>query len=72
MDNAPWHKGAEIKEIIEETGAKLLYLPPYSPDLNPIEHAWANLKQFIKKLAHTALTMMEKIHKYIICELTIL
>jgi transposase len=72
MDNAPWHKGIEIKEIIEKTGAKLLYLPPYSPDLNPIEHAWANLKKFIKKLAHTTLTIIEKIHKYINCELTIL
>lgn len=65
MDNAPWHKGEEIKKIIEDTGAKLIFLPPYSPDLNPIEHAWANLKQFIKKLAHTTLKIIEKIHKYI-------
>jgi transposase len=65
MDNAPWHKGEEIAKIIEETGAKLVFLPPYSPDLNPIEHAWANLKKFIKKLAHTSLTMIKKIHKYI-------
>ncbi len=36
MDNAPWHKGNDIKELIESTGAKLLKLPPYSPDLNPI------------------------------------
>jgi len=49
MDNAPWHKGRDIKEMIESTGAKLLMLPPYSPDLNPIEHAWANLKAAIKK-----------------------
>jgi transposase len=64
MDNAPWHKGEEIKKIIEETGAKLLYLPPYSPDLNPIEHAWANLKRFIRTLAHTPLTITQKIHSY--------
>jgi transposase len=65
MDNAPWHKGEEIAKIIEEAGARLIFLPPYSPDLNPIEHAWANLKKFIKKIAHSTLTMIEKIHKYI-------
>ena len=48
MDNAPWHKGNDIKEMIEATGAKLIKLPPYSPDLNPIEHAWANLKHYVK------------------------
>ena len=50
MDNAPWHKGNDIREAIEETGAKLIFLPPYSPDLNPIEHAWANLKNKLKKI----------------------
>jgi transposase len=65
MDNAPWHKGDEINNIIEKTGARLVFLPPYSPDLNPIEHAWANLKKFIKKLAHKTLKLSEKIHKYI-------
>ena len=39
MDNAPWHKREDIKTLIESTGARLLKLPPYSPDLNPIEHA---------------------------------
>lgn len=48
MDNAPWHRGNDIKKLIESTGAKLLKLPPYSPDLNPIEHAWANLKQAVR------------------------
>ena len=48
MDNAPWHKGRDIEDIIEQTGAKMIKLPPYSPDLNPIEHAWANLKNAIK------------------------
>lgn len=48
MDNAPWHRGNDIKNLIESTGAQLIKLPPYSPDLNPIEHAWANLKHYVK------------------------
>lgn len=52
MDNAPWHKGKDLRALIESTGAKLLMLPPYSPDLNPIEHAWANLKSAIKSNTH--------------------
>jgi transposase len=44
MDNAPFHKSAKTRELIENTGATLLFLPPYSPDLNPIEHDFANLK----------------------------
>jgi DDE superfamily endonuclease len=39
MDNLPAHKGDEIRLIIESTGAKLMFLPPYSPDFNPIENA---------------------------------
>ena len=53
MDNAPWHKGEDIRQMIQDTGAILIYLPPYSPDLNPIEHAWANLKAKIRKAKHT-------------------
>lgn len=44
MDNASFHKGARTKELIEKTGCVLLYLPPYSPDFNPIENQWASLK----------------------------
>lgn len=47
MDNASFHKGKEIREIIENAGCKLIYLPPYSPDLNPIENYWAVLKKYI-------------------------
>lgn len=49
MDNASFHKSPIIRELIESVGCKLIYLPPYSPDLNPIEHVWANLKTLIRK-----------------------
>lgn len=61
MDNASWHKGKDLRELIESTGAKLLMLPPYSPDMNPIEHAWANLKQAIKTNAHAYKTIDQNI-----------
>ena len=48
MDNLSAHKVAGVRERIEQTGATLLYLPPYSPDLNPIEKAWSKLKQGLR------------------------
>lgn len=61
MDNASFHKSPVIKELIEKAGCKLVYLPPYSPDLNPIEKFWANLKRWIKQhLPH-----MQDLHKAI-------
>ena len=48
MDNLSAHKVAGVRELIESTGAELLYLPPYSPDFNPIEKAWAKLKQLLR------------------------
>ncbi|MDQ6961624.1 MAG: IS630 family transposase [Mariprofundaceae bacterium] len=50
MDNASIHKVKQVKEIIEEAGCSLLYLPPYSPDFNPIEQYWAVMKSNIKKI----------------------
>lgn len=49
MDNASFHKSAKVKELIENVGCRLIYLPSYSPDLNPIENIWANLKRAIRK-----------------------
>jgi transposase len=49
MDNLSSHKGGRVKELIEERGCKLVYLPPYSPDLNPIEEAFAKLKALLRK-----------------------
>ena len=51
MDNLPAHKTAAVRNAIEKTGAELLFLPPYSPDFNPIELAFSKLKAFLKKAA---------------------
>lgn len=51
MDNMSSHKGPPVREMIEAAGASLLYLPPYSPDFNPIENAFAKFKAFLRKAA---------------------
>lgn len=51
MDNLASHKGEEIRALIEATGAELRYLPPYSPDFNPIENAFAKLKSGLRSAA---------------------
>lgn len=48
MDNLSSHKVDGVRKLIEAVGAEVLYLPPYSPDLNPIEKAWAKLKQLLR------------------------
>lgn len=49
FDNASFHKGGRIENLIQSAGCSLEYLPPYSPDLNPIEHFWFALKTKIRK-----------------------
>ena len=51
MDNLSAHKLKAVREKIEAVGARLVYLPPYSPDFNPIELAWSKLKSFLRKKA---------------------
>ena len=50
MDNASFHKSPRIAEAFEQAGVRLLFLPPYSPDLNPIEQFWSELKAKIRRL----------------------
>lgn len=52
MDNLSSHKVAGVREAIEAVGARLLYLPPYSPDLNPIEMAFSKLKALLRRARH--------------------
>lgn len=58
-DNATFHKSTQIKALIESVGCKLIFLPPYSPDLNPIEHYWAKLKAHIRRIKQGQMTIPE-------------
>lgn len=49
MDNLSSHKGGRVRELIEARGCELLFLPPYSPDLNPIEEAFSKVKSILRK-----------------------
>jgi transposase len=51
LDNARIHHGGRIHEIVSAAGCSVLYLPPYSPDFNPIELAWSWVKSFVRRLA---------------------
>ena len=60
MDNLPSHKVSGIREAIEAAGAKLHYLPPYSPDLNPIEQAFSKIKAMLRKTAARSISALYK------------
>ena len=51
MDNLPAHKSTDVRRAVEAAGATLLYLPPYSPDFNPIENAFSKLKAYLRRVA---------------------
>ena len=60
MDNLRCHKVKGIKQAIEKAGAHVFYLPPYSPDLNPIEQMWSKIKAFLRKVkARSAATLIQ-------------
>ncbi len=52
MDNINFHKNTKVRELIESAGCSILFLPTYSPDLNPIEHYWFKIKHAIHKVAN--------------------
>ncbi len=61
MDNATFHKSRKTQELIEQAKCKILFLPPYSPDLNPIEKFWAWLKYKVKIYANRFDTLSDAI-----------
>lgn len=64
MDNCSIHKGEEIRKLIEGAGAKLVYLPPYSPDFSPIENFWSKVKSVLRNLgARTCQALVEAIEE---------
>ena len=66
MDNLPVHKVAGVEQAIEAAGATLLYLPPYSPDLNPIEPAFGKVKAHLRKAAeHTIPRLVRRIGRIV-------
>lgn len=50
MDNASFHRKAKLQELVQGTTHRIIFLPPYSPDLNPIEHFWAWLKNEVRNI----------------------
>jgi transposase len=60
MDNLGAHKVEGVRELIERAGASLCYLPPYSPDFNPIEKCWAQVKQKLRALKARSLTTLQQ------------
>jgi putative transposase len=51
MDNASFHRKKVLSELAQQTKSKIIFLPAYSPDFNPIEKTWANLKAFLRNYA---------------------
>lgn len=64
MDNAIFHKSQATKDIVHKAGCSILFLPPYSPELNPIEQTWANLKRERKYNPQIPLQQLIKESKY--------
>ena len=59
LDNLAAHKVEGVRQLIESRGAQLLYLPPYSPDFNPIEQAWSKVKQLLRAVKARVLQQLE-------------
>jgi len=67
MDNASWHKTKKVQDFMKQNGIKYLYLSPYSPDLNPIEHLWAVIKNMMKNLSNLITDFYRRLD-YLLCK----
>ncbi|MCS7226933.1 MAG: transposase, partial [Gloeomargarita sp. SKYB31] len=61
LDNASFHRSSVLKQVVEAAGCELIYLPRYSPDLNPIEHVWYQIKQKVRKLQVSAIENLQSL-----------
>lgn len=66
MDNALFHRKPALERIAAFYGLRILWLPPYSPDFNQIEHLWANLKKWLKSFAALFPSIQDAVHHYLI------
>jgi transposase len=65
-DNASFHKSNQLKELVEAHGHTMLFLPAYSPDLNPIEHKWQELKQNLRAFYDDSADFMENLCRQLV------
>jgi len=65
MDNAPFHRKKKLKNLARRHGVKLLFLPAYSPDFNPIEKTWANMKRALPDSLTDVENLQTGIYKYL-------
>jgi transposase len=70
MDNLPAHKVEGVRRMIEAMGAELLYLPPYSPDFNPIEQAWSKIKQQLRSAKARTVESLEAAITHALAQVT--
>ena len=61
LDNASWHRKKVLKKLAETVGCRVIFLPPYSPDFNPIEKVWAALKKFIRNYMRNFSTLNQAV-----------
>lgn len=64
MDNASFHKSQKTTELIRSVGCEIIFLPPYSPDYNPIEKFWANMKRWIKDNISKFIELYETLQQF--------
>lgn len=67
MDNASFHSKAKIRAFVEQAHCEVIFLPPYSPDLNKIEKFWARLKHYVRKQMRTDMSLSEAIDNAFRC-----
>jgi transposase len=65
MDNARFHNKKRLKQYAAVYKVTIIFLPPYSPDLNPVEHIWANLKRFLRDTKITFISLHSAIYRYL-------